>query len=161
MSNGRLYAVTAPWWWATPTPSTGVVSSDGATTGSTAATTPEPVSQLKVYGLNDGKDLVEVSSTPVMQGTQVRGEAGGHLLLTSGGYGYGVGVGRMAADVAYPGMYYGSAQALFDYALTNPDQPSFRQSIRTPGWVQGLAALNDELFISSGIYGIQKAKLTP
>ena len=92
----------------------------------------------------------------------MRAEAGGHLLLGAGGGYYGGGRGgKVAVDMAYPGMYFGGAQALLDYALTDPERPAYRQAIRTPGWVQGLAAQDDVLFISSGIYGIQRVKLTP
>jgi len=163
--DGRLYAVTAPWWWAGSPATSSVSSSDGVTSSAEAtegtANQPPP-SLLKVYALSDNAELVEVSSTPVMAGVQVRAEAGGHLLLgAGGGYYGGRGGAKVAVDMAYPGMYFGGAQALLDYALTDPDRPAYRQAIRTPGWVQGLAAQDDVLFISSGIYGIQRIKLTP
>jgi hypothetical protein len=145
----RLYATTQPWWWSGQT-------SNGVT--------------LRVYASSPAAPLAEVSRTPVRDWLQLRALAGGHLFLGSGYWGgpweYGVyGRGGMAADVAIgPGMGggYASANGLVDLSITqNPDQPAYRQFIRTSGWVQGLEVANGRLYVSGGMYGIASVALTP
>ncbi|MFM2152080.1 MAG: hypothetical protein RL199_515, partial [Pseudomonadota bacterium] len=150
----RLYATTQPWWW-----------SNTAANGVT----------LKTYASTDAAGLAELSSVAVNDWVQLRDLAGGHLFLGNGYWGgpwdYGLyapmakssgvadgAASRGTSDVA---GRYAPASGLVDFSLADPDHPAFRQSLRTNGWVQGLAVDNGTLYVSSGIYGIQKALLTP
>ena len=149
----RLYATTQPWWWSNTT-SNGV--------------------SLMTYASTDTAGLSEVSRVEVNDWVQLREVAGGHLFLGNGYWGgpweYGVygpmaRGGAVADGVAGRGVsdvgWYAPASGLVDFSLAEPDHPSFRQSLRTNGWVQGLAVDGGMLYLSSGIYGLQRATLTP
>lgn len=140
----HLYATTQSWWWARSEAASGVT--------------------LRAYASSDAVALHEVSRQAVGGYQQLREAIGGHLFLGSGYWGgpwyFGFG-DDLAMGGRWGGGYYGGGNGLLVYGLASADRPAYQRFVRTNGWVQGLSAEANTLFVSGGVYGVQQVALAP